>query len=129
MFRPLRTSRLTNPLPLQGPAPSGVSQVDPVEPVEVAVDFGAAMGDEPAGAGPGGAEPGVAESEGAEPGGAEPGGAESGGAELGGAEPERAESRGPPGVLSRWEPLSPQWLREWYARRCSCAAGAMGSAA
>ncbi|CAI7894446.1 unnamed protein product [Closterium sp. NIES-54] len=90
----------------QGPAPSGVSQVDPVKPVEVAVDSGAARGAEPTGAGPGGAEPGVAKSECAEPGGAEPecvepggaepGGAESGGAEPGGAEPERAESGGPP---------------------------------
>ncbi|CAI7906564.1 unnamed protein product [Closterium sp. NIES-54] len=65
-----------DPLPPQGPAPSGVSQVDAVEPVEVAVDSGAARGAEPAGAGSGGAEP-----EGAEPGGAELGGAESGGAE------------------------------------------------
>ncbi|CAI7869937.1 unnamed protein product [Closterium sp. NIES-53] len=60
---------------------------------------------------------------------AEPGGAESGGAERGGAEPERAESGGPPGVPSRREPLSPQQLREWYARRCRRAAGATGSAA
>ncbi|CAI7908305.1 unnamed protein product, partial [Closterium sp. NIES-54] len=84
-----------------GPAPSGVSQVDSVEPVEVAVDCGAARGAEPAGAVPGGAVLGVAESEGAEPGGAElervepggaePGGAESGGAEPGGAEPERPD--------------------------------------
>ncbi|CAI7831260.1 unnamed protein product [Closterium sp. NIES-53] len=100
-----------------------VSQLDPVEPVEVAVDSGAARGAEPAGAGPGGAEPGVAESEGAEPGGAESGGAEPWGAEPGGAEPERAESGGPPGVPSRREPLSPQRLREWYARRCRRAAG------
>ncbi|CAI7853029.1 unnamed protein product [Closterium sp. NIES-54] len=128
-----------HPVPPQGPAPSGVSQVDPVEPVEVAVDSGAARGAELAGTGPGGAEPGVAESEGAEPGGAEPervepggaepggaepGGAESGGAEPGGAEPERAECGGPPGVPSRREPLSPQRLCEWFARRCSRAAGA-----
>ncbi|CAI7836307.1 unnamed protein product, partial [Closterium sp. NIES-54] len=53
-----------------GPAPSGVSQVDAVEPVEVAVDSGAARGAEPAGAGSGGAEP-----ESAEPGGAGPRGA------------------------------------------------------
>ncbi|CAI7835948.1 unnamed protein product, partial [Closterium sp. NIES-54] len=52
-----------DPLPPQGPAPSGVSQVDAVEPVEVAVDSGAARGAEPAGAGSGGAE-----LEGAEPG-------------------------------------------------------------
>ncbi|CAI7893839.1 unnamed protein product [Closterium sp. NIES-54] len=122
-----------------GPAPSSVSKVDPVEPLEVAADSGAPRGAEPAGAGPGGAEPGVAESEGAEPGGAEPervepggaelGGAESRGAEPGGAEPERAESGGPPGVSSRREPLSPQRLCEWYARRCSRAAGATGPAA
>ncbi|CAI7870438.1 unnamed protein product, partial [Closterium sp. NIES-53] len=117
--------------------------VEPVEPVEVAVDSGAARGAEPAGAGPGRAELGVAESEGAEPGGAElervasggaepervkPGGAESGGAEPWGTEPERAEFGGPPGVPSRREPLSPQRLREWYARRCSRAAGATGPA-
>ncbi|CAI7803299.1 unnamed protein product [Closterium sp. NIES-53] len=123
-----------DPLPPQGPAPSGVSQVDPVEPVEVAVDSGAARGVEPAGAGTGGAEPGVAVSEGAKPGGAEldrvePGGAEPGGAESGGAEPERAESGGPPDVPSRREPLSPQRLREWYARRCSHPAGATRPAA
>ncbi|CAI7910563.1 unnamed protein product [Closterium sp. NIES-54] len=112
---------LVDPLPPQGPAPSGVSQVDPVEPVEVAVDSGAARGAEPAGAGPRGAEPG--------PGGAEPGGAKSGGAEPGGAEPERAKSGGPPGVPSRREPLSPQQLCEWYARRCSRAAGATGPTA
>ncbi|CAI7763604.1 unnamed protein product [Closterium sp. NIES-53] len=105
-----------------------------VDPVEVAVDSGTARGAEPAGAGPGGAEPWVAESEGAEPervepGGVEPGGAESRGAEPGGAEPERAESGGPPGVPSQREPLSPQRLREWYARRCRRAAGATGPAA
>ncbi|CAI7835548.1 unnamed protein product, partial [Closterium sp. NIES-53] len=125
---------LVDPLPPQGPAPSGVSQVDPVEPVEVVVDSGASRGAEPAGAETGGAEPGVPESEGAEPWGAEPkrvepGGAEPGGTESGGAEPERVESRGPPGVPSRRQPLSPQRLREWYARRCSCAAGATGPAA
>ncbi|CAI7776750.1 unnamed protein product [Closterium sp. NIES-54] len=62
-----------DPLPPQGPAPSGVSQVDAVEPVEVAVDSGAARGAAPAGAGSGGAE-----LEGAEPGGAESRGAEPG---------------------------------------------------
>ncbi|CAI7781591.1 unnamed protein product, partial [Closterium sp. NIES-53] len=39
-----------DPLPPQGPAPSGVSQVDAVEPVEVAGDSGAAEGAEPGGA-------------------------------------------------------------------------------
>ncbi|CAI7805335.1 unnamed protein product [Closterium sp. NIES-54] len=72
---------------------------DAFEPVEVAVDSGAARGVEPAGAGSGGAElegaaPGGAESRGADPGGAEPGGAESGGAESGGAEPGGVESGG-----------------------------------
>ncbi|CAI7877981.1 unnamed protein product [Closterium sp. NIES-53] len=66
---------LVDPLPPQGPAPSGVSQVDPAEPVEVAVNSGAARGASPAGAGPGGAETGGAESGGAKSGGAEPGGA------------------------------------------------------
>ncbi|CAI5951509.1 unnamed protein product [Closterium sp. NIES-65] len=55
-----------DPLPPHSPAPSGVSQVDAIEPLEVAVDSGAARGAVPAGAGSGGAEP-----EGAEPGGAE----------------------------------------------------------
>ncbi|CAI7889801.1 unnamed protein product [Closterium sp. NIES-53] len=90
-----------DPSPSQGPAPSSVSQVDPLPgtaPVEVADGSGAAFG----GATSGGAEPGGAESEGAgsggaaaegkEPGGAKPedvehGGAESEGAESGGAEP------------------------------------------
>ncbi|CAI7830472.1 unnamed protein product, partial [Closterium sp. NIES-53] len=103
--------------------------VDPAEPVKVAVDSGAAGSVEPAGAETGGAEPGVAVSERAEPGGAEPervepGGAEPGGTASGGAESERAESGGPPGVPSRREPLSPQQLREGYARRCRGAAGA-----
>ncbi|CAI5529124.1 unnamed protein product [Closterium sp. Naga37s-1] len=62
-----------DPLPPQGPAPSGVSQVDPAEPVEVAVYTGAARGAEPERVEPGGPEPG-----GAEPGGAESGSAESG---------------------------------------------------
>ncbi|CAI7891827.1 unnamed protein product [Closterium sp. NIES-54] len=126
-----------------GPAPSGVSQVDAVEPVEVAVDSGAATGAEPAGAGsggaePGGAEPGGAESGGAEtwgaelggfatggtePGGAEPGVAEPGGAEPGGAGSTRVASRG---ASSRREVLSPRELREWFARRWSRAAGAAG---
>ncbi|CAI7788791.1 unnamed protein product, partial [Closterium sp. NIES-53] len=110
-----------------------VSHYHPVEPVKVAVDSGAARGTEPVGAGTGGAGPGVAESEGAEPervepGGVAPGGAESGGAGPEGAEPERAESGGPPSVLSRREPLSPQRLHEWYARRCSRAGGATGPA-
>ncbi|CAI7840959.1 unnamed protein product [Closterium sp. NIES-53] len=121
-----------DPLPPQGPAPSGVSQVDAVEPVEVAVDSGATRGVELAGAGSGGAEPERAEPGGAESGGAEPGVAESGGAEPESAEHARAESRGaapggPSGVSSRREPLSPQQLREWFARHWSRAAGAGGA--
>ncbi|CAI7901122.1 unnamed protein product [Closterium sp. NIES-54] len=98
-----------DPLPPQGPAPSGVSQVDAVEPVEVAGDSGAAEGAEPGGADsegaeaestatcgvePGGAEPGGAATRGAEPGGATPGGAEPGGATTGSAEPGGAEPGG-----------------------------------
>ncbi|CAI5936434.1 unnamed protein product [Closterium sp. NIES-65] len=67
---------------------------DGVEPVEVAVDSGAARGAVPAGAGSRGAEPGGAESRGAEPGGAEPGGTASGKTEPGGAEPGGAELGG-----------------------------------
>ncbi|CAI7859818.1 unnamed protein product [Closterium sp. NIES-54] len=63
-----------DPLPPQGPAPLGVSQVDPAEPVEVAVDSGTARGAEPAGAGTGGAGTGGAEPERVETGGAESGG-------------------------------------------------------
>ncbi|CAI7885004.1 unnamed protein product, partial [Closterium sp. NIES-54] len=73
-----------------GPAPSGVSQVDPLlgtARVEVAVGPGAASG----GAEPGGAEPGGAGSKGAGSGGAEPEGAEFEGAESWGAEPWGAE--------------------------------------
>ncbi|CAI5983722.1 unnamed protein product, partial [Closterium sp. NIES-65] len=129
------------PLPPQGPAPSSVSQVDAVEPVEVTGDSGAAAGAEPGGAESGGAEPGGAEPGGAEPGGAEPGGAVPGGAEPGGAEPggavpgsavpRGAEPGGaePGGASSRREPLSPQELREWFARRWRRAAGAGGSSA
>ncbi|CAI7885802.1 unnamed protein product, partial [Closterium sp. NIES-53] len=135
-----------DPLPPQGPAPSGVSQVDAVKPVEVAVDSGASPGAEPAGAGSGGAVPGGAESAGAEPvgatsEGAEPGGTESGGAEPGGAEPRVAEPGGAEpggagsarvasrGASSRRELLSPQELREWFARHWSRAAGAGGTTA
>ncbi|CAI7763448.1 unnamed protein product [Closterium sp. NIES-53] len=147
-----------DPLPPQGPAPSGVSQVDAVEPVEVAVDSGTPGGAEPesvvpggagsggaeresvvpGGAGSGGAEPectgpagagsGGAESGGAEPECAEPGGAEPGVAESGGAVPARAGPGGSSGALSLRELPSPQELREWFARRWSRAAGAGGAA-
>ncbi|CAI7907917.1 unnamed protein product [Closterium sp. NIES-54] len=124
-----------DPLPPQDPAPSGVSQVDAVKPVEVVVDYGAGSGGaepggagsggaEPGGAESGGAEPGGAESEGAEPGGAEPGSDEPGGAEPGGAGSARVASRS---ASLRRELLSPQELREWFARRWSRAARAGGT--
>ncbi|CAI7811893.1 unnamed protein product [Closterium sp. NIES-53] len=132
-----------DPLPPQGPAPSGVSQVDPLlgtAPVEVAVRSGAASGAasggaEPGGAGSegagsGGAEPGGAGSGGAEPGGAEPesvepGGAESEGAESGGAEPRgAASSGGPAGASPR---LSSQQLHGWLVRRAHRRSGALGA--
>ncbi|CAI5469402.1 unnamed protein product [Closterium sp. Yama58-4] len=101
-----------DPLPPQGPAPSGVSQVDPppvAEPVEVTGDSGAAAGGaagsaEPGGAEPGGAGPGGAGAAGAGTEGAgvegtvpermEPGGAATGGAEPAGTEPAGTEPGG-----------------------------------
>ncbi|CAI7833309.1 unnamed protein product [Closterium sp. NIES-53] len=89
-------------LPPHGPAPSGVSQVDPLPGtvhVEVAGDSGAARGAASRGAEPRGAKPGGSESEGARSGGVEPrgaelGGAEPGGAEIAGVEPGGAEPEG-----------------------------------
>ncbi|CAI7760399.1 unnamed protein product, partial [Closterium sp. NIES-53] len=98
-----------DPLPPQGPAPSGVSQVYAVKPVEVAADSGASGGAEPERAEPGVAgsggtepersEPRGAGSRGAEPEREEPGGVGYGGSEpecagSGDAEPERAEPGG-----------------------------------
>ncbi|CAI7897234.1 unnamed protein product [Closterium sp. NIES-54] len=109
-----------DPLPPQGPAPSRVSQVDPLPgtaPVEVAVGPGAARDAASRGAGPEGVEP-----RGVGPGGVEPGGAESGGSELGVAEPRfAASSGGPAGASTR---LSPQQLREWLVRRARLLSGA-----
>ncbi|CAI7829235.1 unnamed protein product [Closterium sp. NIES-53] len=82
-----------DPLPPQGPAPSGVSQVDALPspaPVQVAVGSGAASG----GAASGGADRGGAVFEGAETEGVEPGGAVSEGAESGGVELQGAASEG-----------------------------------
>ncbi|CAI5460784.1 unnamed protein product [Closterium sp. Yama58-4] len=99
-------------------------------------------GAEPGGAEPGGAEPGGAEPEGAEPGGAELEGADSWGAEARGAKPKGTESGGakPRGTASaggptgpspqhscRREPLSPQQLREWFARRTRLRSGTVGA--
>ncbi|CAI7817809.1 unnamed protein product, partial [Closterium sp. NIES-53] len=124
---------VVDPLPPQGAAPSGVSQVDLVEPVEVAVDSRPAAGVEP-----GGAEPGGADSGGAEPGGAESGGTELGGAECGGTEPWGAETRSPePGGPESGGPvpesptprgaLSSAQLREWYLQYCSLRSGTSGA--
>ncbi|CAI7746368.1 unnamed protein product [Closterium sp. NIES-53] len=126
---------LLDPLPPQGLAPSGVSQVDPLlgtEPVEVADSSGAAPG-----AASGGAASGGAGSEGAgsgsdEPGGEEPGGAELEGVELGGAESKGEESGGaePRGAASSGGPasalprLSPQQMREWLISRARLWCGA-----
>ncbi|CAI7827160.1 unnamed protein product [Closterium sp. NIES-54] len=107
-----------DPLLPQGPAPSRLSQVDPLPgtaPVEAAVSSGAAQGAASGSAASGGAEPRGEEPGGAEPEGVEPGGAESEGAEFRGAEPRGAASSGGPiGASPR---LSPQQL-------CSCAGGA-----
>ncbi|CAI7852229.1 unnamed protein product [Closterium sp. NIES-54] len=122
----------------RGAAPSGVSQVDPVEPVEVAVDSRPAAGAEPGGAESGGAVPGGAESGGAVPGGAAPGGAEPWGAESGGtvpgsAEPGGAESGGPesggpvPESPTPGGALSSEQLREWYLQYCSLRRGTSGA--
>ncbi|CAI7904091.1 unnamed protein product [Closterium sp. NIES-54] len=90
-----------------------------------------AEGAETGGAETGGAESGGAETWGAEPGGAatggtEPGVTEPGGAEPGGAGSARVASRG---ASSRREVLSPQELREWFARRWSRTTGAGGTTA
>ncbi|CAI7917265.1 unnamed protein product [Closterium sp. NIES-54] len=129
----------------RGPAPSGVSQVDPLPgtaPVEVAVGSGASLGAMSGGAASGGVEPGGAGSEGAGSGGCrergcgvkgcrsvELGGTASEGAESGGAEPRVTASSGcpagaPPRLSPRPEPLSPQQLREWFAQRTRLQSGA-----
>ncbi|CAI7917275.1 unnamed protein product [Closterium sp. NIES-53] len=143
-----------DPLPPQGPAPSGVSQVHPLPgpaPVQVAVASGApSRGVASGGVASGGADPGDAGSEGAESGGAEPGGVESGGAEPGGAELRGAEPEGvelggatskgadsggaePQGAASSGGSagasprLSPQQLRELFVRRARLRSGATGA--
>ncbi|CAI7923906.1 unnamed protein product [Closterium sp. NIES-53] len=91
-----------DPLPPQGPDPSGVSQVDPLPRttlVQVAVVSGAARG-------------------------AASGGAASGGAEPGGAGSEGAGSGGPAGASPR---LTSQQLREWLVRRLHHRSGAPGA--
>ncbi|CAI7812819.1 unnamed protein product [Closterium sp. NIES-54] len=100
-----------DPLPPQGPAPSGVSQVDPLSGT-VPVQPGG-VGSEGAGSGgaePEGVEPGGAESEGAEPGGAETEGAEFGGDEPWGAlrlEPGDAGAGGAAVTTGAGDPTEP----------------------
>ncbi|CAI7898873.1 unnamed protein product [Closterium sp. NIES-54] len=111
-----------DPLPPQGPAPSGVSQVvSPplVEPLEVSSDNS-------------GPNSGAA-------GGGDPGGADSGGAGSGGsASPTGGRVMGTLGgesgsgrqlQPSRQETLSPQQLREWAVRWGSLGGGAWGAGA
>ncbi|CAI7735880.1 unnamed protein product [Closterium sp. NIES-54] len=142
---------LIDPLPPQGPAPLGVSQVDPPPGSvlgEVAVDTGAARGTASGGAELWGAGTGGTASRGAETGGAVPGGVETGGVETGGAKPEGAELR----VLSlrvlrrrvrslevlilrvllrrsagASPRLSPQQLCEWFVWRARFRSGATGA--
>ncbi|CAI7923451.1 unnamed protein product [Closterium sp. NIES-53] len=105
-----------------GPAPSGVSQVDPLPgtaPVQVAVFSGAAPGAPSGGAASGRAQPGGARSEGAGSGGAEPEGVEPGGAESEGVEPE--------GLAGASPRLSSQQLREWLVQRPRRRSGAPGA--
>ncbi|CAI7750498.1 unnamed protein product [Closterium sp. NIES-54] len=134
----------------KGPAPSGVSQVDPLlgtSLVQVAVDSGAARGAMSGGAMSGGAEPGGVATRGGEHGGPEPEGVEPGGAAFGGAEPVGAESEGaetrgaePGGVATGGgEPRGPEpdgvepggaaseQLREWFVRRTRLRNGASGA--
>ncbi|CAI7888035.1 unnamed protein product [Closterium sp. NIES-53] len=119
-----------DPLPPQVPAPSGVSQVDPLlgpARVQVAVSSGAAQSAASGGAASGGAERGGAESEGSETGGAEPGGVETRGAESGGAEPQGAASSG--GSVGASPRQCAQQLREWFVRRARLQSGATGARA
>ncbi|CAI7729171.1 unnamed protein product [Closterium sp. NIES-53] len=113
---PYRTAPLPPPPLFLAPGPPPVDPLPPKGP--------ALSGSEPEGAEPGGAESGGAEPGGAEPRGAGSGGAEPGGTEPGGAGSTRVASRG---TSSRRELLSPQELREWFARRWSRAAGAGGT--
>ncbi|CAI7873642.1 unnamed protein product [Closterium sp. NIES-53] len=125
--------RLVDPFPPQGPAPSGVSQVDP-PPLPAAVDSRAETA---------GAEPGVAEIEGEGCGGVATGGAGSGGAETGGADSGGAASpsgggdvgdpTGGPGAGQPQQPdlletLSLQAICAWIVQRGSPGGGGYGLA-
>ncbi|CAI7872371.1 unnamed protein product [Closterium sp. NIES-53] len=130
-----------DPLPPQGPAPSGPSRgaaSGGAEPKGAESGGAKSEGVQPGGADSKGAESGGAKSEGAEargaePEGAEPGGAEPEGAEPGCAEPEGAESGAAEsegaesGGLSLTEQLC-EWF-SWRTRLRSGAAGAGGTGA
>ncbi|CAI7857584.1 unnamed protein product [Closterium sp. NIES-53] len=123
--------RLTDAWRQQFPGASEIPHWDDLLRAGVAIfdlDFDAILaamyaGATAEGAGPGGAEPG-----GAVPGGAGSGGAGSGAAEPGGAASGAAEPGVSPTAASRREPLSPQELREWFARRWRRAAASGGAA-
>ncbi|CAI7744807.1 unnamed protein product [Closterium sp. NIES-54] len=117
-----------DPLSPQGPAPSGVPQVDPLPglaPVQVVVGSGAARGAASGGVVFGGAEPRGAECEGAETGSAEPGVLRLGVSR--GAEPQGAALSG--GSAGAYPRLSPQQLREWFVRHARLWSGATGAGA
>ncbi|CAI7811994.1 unnamed protein product [Closterium sp. NIES-53] len=116
-------TRPIDPLPPQGPAPSG-ARTGGAEPWGAEPERVESGGAEPVHVESGGAEPESVEPGGAEPQRVEPGDVEPGGPASGGAEAARAEFGDSPGVPLRREPLSPQQLREWYARRCRRAPGA-----
>ncbi|CAI7926761.1 unnamed protein product, partial [Closterium sp. NIES-54] len=97
-IRDLSVDKLSSRAVPCGPAPTGVSQVDAVEPVKVAADSGASGGAEPERAEPRGAGSGGAELERAGPGNAASGGAEPGAAGSGGVEPFGAGPGGPSGA-------------------------------
>ncbi|CAI7876280.1 unnamed protein product [Closterium sp. NIES-53] len=142
-----------DPLPAPGPAPSGVSHLDPpplTSPVEVTGDSGPAEGGPARSAASGGAEPGGAEPGGAEPRDAEPGHEESPGAGARGCRAAEGAGAGGSGAAagagtegsesavarSPWSsrlrprvPLTSQQLHDWYGRRQGRASGARGSAA
>ncbi|CAI7793834.1 unnamed protein product [Closterium sp. NIES-54] len=116
-----------DPLPAPGPAPSGVSQVDP--PAPAPVDVTGNSGPAASGAVPGGAELGGAESGGAER--EEPGvsgGAASGGAEPACAEPGGAESGGESPEGSATAFLRSPWSRHLRQRRASAPQGSTAGA-
>ncbi|CAI7774071.1 unnamed protein product [Closterium sp. NIES-53] len=117
-----------HPTSRHGPAPSSVSQVDPLPGTVLVEVAGAGYG----GAEPGGAEPGGAEPAGVKSGGAEPEGVGPGGAEYGGAEPRGPASSGglagaSPRLSPQPEPLSPQQLCEWFIQRTRLQSGVAGA--